>query len=186
MIEVFTNELAAIVDLNVRTTVRDMLLKAPVKFWAIPASSSGKYHAEDECQIGGNVLHTRRVVGMVQLLARAYDIDQINLDICIAAALIHDMLKQGPDMPWPVALQTCSKREYNMHGPNLYVWYAESIGELTLAAADILDIASRHMGIWSSPAFRPNDACSNCLAMADYVASRKPLAAAIPLAGGPV
>jgi hypothetical protein len=168
-IEVYGSELGLITTHHVAHSAVAMLRAAPAKSWTMPASSSSKYHAVDECVTGGNVLHTKRVVAMVVMLAPAYGLDRWQLDIVIAAALIHDILKQGPED------NMCSKAEYNMHGPNLWLWYEACLGMPDSLDGDILDMASRHMGVWSAPSYRPNDSCSNCLAMADYVASRKPI-----------
>lgn len=191
VIETYGPQLALIGNPAVRESVLKMLLAAPEKSWSIPSSSTGKHHAKDENTIGGNVLHTKRVVAMVCMLAPAFEvstadtpmaiagvkmISRSDLDLVIAAALIHDILKQGTQEVW------CSKAEYNMHGPNLFLWHEEKLGAPDYIAKEILDIASRHMGVWSKPSYRPNDNCSRLLAMADYVASREDLAPAIKLA----
>ena len=171
----FTDELALIQDPGIRDLAACMLRAAPAKCLDIPASSTAKYHTEDECQDGGNVLHTKRVVAMVLEFSRAYSLQARDTDYTIAAALIHDILKQGAEVI------KCSRLEYDCHGPNLYLWADEMFGYPSLDMAEILDIASRHMGPWSSPAFRPNDPCSWCLFMADYTASRKYIAPVVPV-----
>ena len=52
----------------VNTVVRSVLVRVSEHFCAATASSSGKYHLEDECQDGGLVLHTRRVVRMAHTI----------------------------------------------------------------------------------------------------------------------
>ena len=179
---VFDKELALIANNEVRSTVEAILVLAPDQFWYMPASSSGKYHAADECLPCGNVLHTKRVVAMVRMLAPAYGVAGVELDYCMAAALIHDILKGGAAEGDLKFTAKCSRAEYERHGPNLLLWYQDVLGFIAWPADAILDIASRHMGVWSPVGYQPDDKLSQLVAMADYVASRKPLAPAIPLA----
>lgn len=85
-------EINFIIDESVRSFVRSCLLKADV-FWEIPSSFSGKYHPPDEHASGGNVLHTKRVVRAVRLLARSQERDDFEVDLLTAAAILHDITK---------------------------------------------------------------------------------------------
>lgn len=86
------NEINLIQDEGVRQFVRSCLMKADV-FWSIPASFSGKYHPPDEHVEGGNVLHTQRVVRAVKFLAMSQERADFEVDLMIAAALLHDITK---------------------------------------------------------------------------------------------
>lgn len=84
-IELISNE-------DIRSFVRSILLKSKT-FWEIPSSFSGKYHPPDEHNVGGNVLHTKRVVRVASILASSYSLTDSERDCVFAAALIHDVTK---------------------------------------------------------------------------------------------
>lgn len=86
------DEINLIQDEGVRQFVRSCLMKADV-FWGIPSSFSGKHHPPDEHGEGGNVLHTQRVVRAVKLLAASQERADFDVDLMIAAALLHDITK---------------------------------------------------------------------------------------------
>ena len=177
-----SKEVALIKGAALRERVIEWLAKAPKKFWGIPASSSGKYHSADECVPGGCVLHTRRVVAMVLVLAPAYSLSPEGTDLCIAAALLHDVMKQGDgDDP----LVRCSREEYDRHGPNIQGWFISRFGTEVLNdayASEVIKLVTSHMGPWSPDGIRPYSPTAWCLFMADYMASRKWVAPVVPLA----
>lgn len=86
------DEINLIHDLTIKSFVRSILYQAE-SFWKIPSSFSGKYHPPDERTAGGNVLHTKRVVRIVQILCRSQERGQPEIDILTAAAIIHDVTK---------------------------------------------------------------------------------------------
>lgn len=59
-----------------------------------PSSSSGKYHPVEELGPDGTILHTKKVFALAYELSRALDCEH-NRDLVCAAALLHDMAKQG-------------------------------------------------------------------------------------------
>src|SRR4051812_2735855 len=65
-------EINLIHDQTIRIFVRAILVRVK-NFWKIPSSFSGKYHPPDERGPGGNVLHTKRVVRIVQLICDAQE-----------------------------------------------------------------------------------------------------------------
>lgn len=75
--------------------VRESLKLAPEYFWRIPSSLSGEHHPPDERGAGGLVLHTKRVVRLCEHLSRSYDLDKLNRDLLIAAAILHDTFRCG-------------------------------------------------------------------------------------------
>lgn len=85
-------EINLIQDLSIRYFVRAILMSV-AHFWTIPASFSGNHHPPDERGVGGNVIHTRRVVRAVILLGEAQDRSILDMDFLIAAALLHDTTK---------------------------------------------------------------------------------------------
>jgi len=87
-VALFLCELAFIVSQDVRAFVEACLHAAPQYiFTDAPSSSSGKYHPEDELGGNGCVVHTKRVVWVTKQLGGD--------DLAIAAAIIHDLVKQG-------------------------------------------------------------------------------------------
>lgn len=77
---------------DIKSFIRSILLKADM-FWEIPSSFSGKYHPKDEHDSGGNVLHTKRVVRIANILADSYSLSEEERDMVLAACLIHDVTK---------------------------------------------------------------------------------------------
>ena len=88
-------EVALIVDPDIKDFVKKCIAFAPNYFWKIPSSSTGKYHPEDEHGEGGAVLHTKRVVRIVDDLCRNFDIKNKDRDCVISAAIMHDFCKNG-------------------------------------------------------------------------------------------
>lgn len=91
-------EINLIQDQGIRQFVRSILFHVET-FWIVPSSPVLLSHPPDEFGIGGNVLHTRRVVRAVWLLAESQGRPTDELDVLIAAALLHDISKvsEGPD-----------------------------------------------------------------------------------------
>lgn len=73
----------------------------PDYFWYIPSSSSGNYHPHDERGRYGLLVHTQRVVEIFDQLADSWigqgKITEQERDYGIAAALLHDTVKNGDD-----------------------------------------------------------------------------------------
>jgi len=93
--KIFKNELDLIVNLAIREFVEECLRQAPdYVFVDCPSSSSGKYHPIEELGPDGTILHTKKVFALAYELSRGLDCEQYRDEIC-AAALLHDMAKQG-------------------------------------------------------------------------------------------
>jgi len=89
------DEIGLIEDESIQSFVRSILLKCDI-FWNIPSSFSGKYHPPDEHGPGGNVLHTKRVVRIADIMCDSYSISSDERDIILAACLLHDITKGIP------------------------------------------------------------------------------------------
>lgn len=90
----------AIEDEGIRSFVRACLFCAPDVFWsASSALVQGSEHPPDEMVYGGNVLHTRRVFRFAGQIATAQHLPQEEVDLLLAAALLHDIAKfvETPD-----------------------------------------------------------------------------------------
>jgi hypothetical protein len=95
-------EINMIIDESIKSFIRSILMRSEI-FWKIPSSFSGKYHPSDEHGVGGNVIHTKRVVRIASHMCESYSLTQEEKDIVIAACLIHDLCKgidtDGSDNP---------------------------------------------------------------------------------------
>lgn len=94
-IELFEDEIELISNESVRSFIKVCLKQSPdYVFEDCPSSSSGKYHPLDELGPDGTILHTRKVFALAYELSRGLDCEEHRDEIC-AAALLHDMAKQG-------------------------------------------------------------------------------------------
>lgn len=87
-------ELDNISDEEIRNLTREVLEQAPPHFWYRPASSTGKYHAPEENEQGGLVLHTKRVCRVAEILMSAW-YPPFNPSVIRSACLLHDICKYG-------------------------------------------------------------------------------------------
>jgi HD superfamily phosphohydrolase YqeK len=85
-------EIEMISDEGIRSFVRSILIRSN-SFWEIPSSFSGKYHPSDEHNVGGNVLHTKRVVRAAKVISDSYSLTNDERDLVYAACLLHDITK---------------------------------------------------------------------------------------------
>ena len=160
---------------DIKAFVKFALESAPDYFWTVPASTSGKYHPEECRKPGGLVYHTRMVVYFVQGLMISMECEAWR-DELIAAAILHDVYKNGDGT-------TKYGANWSAHGVNLAGhlrkqarWGAmsgEHGGTISPAVAKILDLTARHMQKWGGNAPRPASMEDWCLAIADYISSRK-------------
>ncbi len=96
----FKDELESIGDVEIQNLTCDVLKRAPPHFWYRPASSTGKYHAKEENESGGIIIHTKRVYEVALILLDAWlptNEDHLppNPDVVKSASLIHDVCKYG-------------------------------------------------------------------------------------------
>jgi uncharacterized protein (DUF3820 family) len=106
----FDEELALIKYDELRTMTRKVLQKAPRWFWTAPASSTGKHHPPDTNGPGGLCRHIRKVVWLVYKYFQCVDLDT---DIAVVAALLHDIAKFGIDDEMEVG---SDRPQYKRHG----------------------------------------------------------------------
>lgn len=151
------DELEMITDDAIRSFTRSILLKSK-NFWDIPSSFSGKYHPADEHGVGGNVLHTKRVVRIANSISESYALANDERDIVLAACILHDVCKgiekddgtgckYDPMHPYTVnrLVEQCLKHDKNFSNESqsstLYV--SEDI------IHSILRLIRSHLGPWS-------------------------------------
>ena len=94
-VEAFETELNRIFDKKVREFTKLCLIAAPDYFFEdCPSSSTGKFHPLDELGHDGVLIHTKKVFTMAYEMVKGLACER-NRDIVLAAALIHDLRKQG-------------------------------------------------------------------------------------------
>ena len=166
---------------NITTfTEKSLIHIIPDYFWTAPASFSGKYHNQDECEKHGLLLHTHRVCGLVEnlisMIPNEIDSGRVLSDHLYSAAILHDTFKCG------------FKGRENYYNNNLstdylhpyYVRVGLSNGAQYNKYAffnSIMEIIEGHMGKWSQipKTFNTYDLKNPvCLLhVADCIASRK-------------
>jgi len=91
----FAEELNKIFDKKIREFAKLCVIQSPDYFYLdCPSSSSGKYHPLDELGADGVLIHTKKVFTMAYELVRGLACEG-SRDIVLAAAIIHDLRKQG-------------------------------------------------------------------------------------------
>lgn len=167
---------------EVQQFVRSVLLKAAPIFWEIPSSFSSAHHPPDEHGASGNILHTKRVVRIVDMLCESYTLTDSDRDNIIAAALIHDVTKgipseiegdyhYDPMHPYTVNkfVKSCIQHDKT---------YANDANSSTLFIAEddlqtILRLVRCHLGPWSPvPETIPITYLDYILHIADNLASK--------------
>lgn len=173
-------EIELISSEEIKAFVRSVLLKSEI-FWEIPASFSSEFHPPDEHNRGGNVLHTKRVVRLAEILCDSYSLSDSEKDLIIAAALLHDITKgiasenegqfhYDPMHPYTVNSFVTECIEYDKS-------YANDNNSSTLFIAEedlqtILRLIRCHLGPWSPvPETIPITYMDYILHMADNVAA---------------
>lgn len=112
---------------------------APLYFWYVPASSSGKYHQPDTTGKHGLWLHVKRSFTVFcRMASSAYEQGRITADEVDhgqAGILLHDLLKQG----YPRQGHTVSDHD---------VIAAEYLREKTGLPQNVIDCVRTHNGPW--------------------------------------
>ena len=172
----FDDCLELIKNQEIRLFVQKALQKADPYFWTDPCSSSGKYHPPEDQVEGGIIIHSRKVVRVTLALFQFFDIrDQLDKDKVIAAAILHDIKKNG--IPW-------RERTDYKHGPIAAQWLQQFVTKDNREiVTDTIDLVAVHMGRWnqpeSTPAIIEGKKCDKKIVMhliiqlADFWASRK-------------
>jgi 23S rRNA maturation-related 3'-5' exoribonuclease YhaM len=139
------DELNRIKDEEIRNFTKECLDKAPPHFWYRPASSTGKYHAPDENELGGLILHTKRVCKVGEILIECW-ITPIEADVVRSACILHDICKYGDG-------SSPTRYTLNNH-PKLGGEFVKRISgdKYTKEKVDAISNAIiSHMGKWGTP-----------------------------------
>lgn len=138
----FEEELNRIQDEEIRNITKLCLDNAPPHFWYRPASSTGKYHAPEENEQGGLIIHTKRVCQVGEILIAAWW-NPIKNDVIRCACILHDVCKYGEGY-------SASRYTLNNH-PQLGANYTRLIAGDKYNPDKVNAIAnaiSSHMGKW--------------------------------------
>jgi hypothetical protein len=181
ILEPLLEEIGLIEDENISSFVRSILVRS-TDFWLMPSSFSGKYHPKDEHGEGGNVLHTKRVMRVAQILAESYGLTDEEKDMVFAAVLLHDIKKGNrygddtkftydPMHPYTVGqfVKKCQDedRKFASESQSSTLYLAEDIVQ------SILRLVRCHLGPWSPvPETSPVTYLDMIVHIADNVASK--------------
>lgn len=171
--QTFASELIRIYDEGIREFTKLCIIVAPDYFFLdCPASTAGKYHPVDELGADGTIIHTKRVFTLTYELSRGMSCEKYR-DELLAAALIHDLRKQG--------LRSVTGHTARNH-PALGADLVEEVQNATQILTDesykvIRTAVGYHYGPWSTGDWKkPLDKYTStemCLYLSDYIASKK-------------
>lgn len=162
--------------------IKDFFKKAislvPDYFFEVPASSSGKFHSALECGLGGLVYHTRSVAKVANYLVNLQqyksELDEVERDCVICAALLHDCLKHD----WE------NKTGFSVHQhPVLAAEFVKTDKRLDGIVSEeirtiIGDAVASHSGEWTTSKRSkvvlptPQTLVQELVHLSDYIASR--------------
>jgi hypothetical protein len=98
----FGTELDRIKNPNLQAFAQFCLDKAPLYFWLVPSSSTGKYHPPQSNGRGGLVRHVKAMLVFCETFIRMNSLTGDDADCARVACLTHDIVKYGPnDTPLP-------------------------------------------------------------------------------------
>lgn len=160
----FDEELNKIKDVEIKALTERCLKGAPPHFWYKPASSTGKYHSQDENEEGGLIIHTKRVCKVADILIETWPVP-IKADVIRSACILHDICKYGDGY-------SASKYTLSNH-PKLGGGFVKSLAGDKFdgtKAEDISNAIISHMGKWGSGPF--NNSPENLIVhLSDIVAT---------------
>lgn len=160
------NFIKSIKNDSIRGWTIAMLKVAPSAFWERAASSTGKYHKVDENGAGGQVIHTLRVLSMVEHLVRMDALSEIERDILLSAATLHDVCKYGLDGKTEHTIDEHPRLVEKLRNDNMVLL------PQCEHATQILSTVSQHSGRWTVIPVPPATRLGRLLHIADFVASR--------------
>lgn len=179
ILEPLLEEIDQIKDNAIKGFVRSVLLKSML-FWEIPSVFSEEYNPPDEHDIGGNVLHTKRVFRLCTILSESYLLPETDRDLVYAAALLHAITKgilmdntptYDEFYPYTVDRFIHAVRKEDQMNANEHESSVLYISEV--AIAKILRIIRCHRGPWSPiPETYPIDDLEIIVHVADHIASK--------------
>lgn len=163
--------LSLITSDDLRWKARKLWNNAPEYFFHDAASSSGKYHPTFDLGDAGLYRHSLLVAYLAHEIATGWGhiLSQREIDICVVAALIHDLIKRGFD-----------GGEHTAFEHPLYA--AQYVRKMFPGDADMDLVAhaiESHMGKWNTSKYSdsvlplPMTTIQLVISAADITASRK-------------
>lgn len=151
-----------------------VLEHAPLYFWVIPSSSSGKYHPPFSQGLGGLVRHTFAVMYLAHEFSGTFELKPFEKAVAVTAAAIHDMCKYGLSYdPMYFGVHECLVRvKIGPKGEKLSHLLHQEVLETILSAVESHN-GSFVSGSWTAFRRPPEGPISQVLHLADYAASRK-------------
>ncbi len=177
-LEALNDELSMIKTPEIKAFAEWAVKILPNYFFAVAASSTGKYHPEYALGEGGLLRHTKAAVGIASMLlstetfGKTYN--QGQKDAIITALILHDGLKHGvPKQKYTIKNHpraVTAHLEKNVD--------AEDCSLTTNQRNAIYGLIESHMGQWitsdtDKPLPRPQTAAQRFVHLCDYLASRK-------------
>lgn len=174
-------EIDKLQDSENRRFANTLLNRLPEYFFSVPASSSGKYHPQNDLGTGGLVRHSISVARMLDHLLEPdgyFEFDNEQQDLLKIAALFHDCMKSGTQKEYEEDEHT--KFLHPLYAANFVMTTAIKSGFPYEKALFIYDAIIAHMGQWNtsnneigSKLPTPVSPGQKVLHLADYLASRK-------------
>jgi len=131
-------------DEAVKQFTIDSLNNAPFYFWVAKASSSGKYHPQCTNKEGGLLIHVKRTAFMANRLCSGFQIEGIDRDKILSAAILHDIAKVPGTKVCKEYGMDCTSEDFENHPINASKYLVHS--EHT---AEIVEMIRHHMGPWT-------------------------------------
>ena len=173
-------EIDKLQDIENRRFASYLIDKVPEYFFSVPASSSGKYHPQNDLGEGGLVRHSISVVRMLEHLTEPegyFDFDEEQFELLKIAALFHDCMKSGTQEEYENNKQT--KFLHPLYAANFIMTVAIECGYPYEKALFIYNAIISHMGQWNTrndtmgKLPKPMTPGQKVLHLADFLASRK-------------
>lgn len=160
---ILSKEIAKIQNSDIKALVRAVLDKVPEDFWKRETSLT--YHPEDERGLNGNLLHTLRVLKLVDTIVQIGSWSRNEHDALRAAAILHDCLRHG--------LQGKMPYSHKDHA-GLVRRFIESHKIESNWSDEICSVIESHYGKWGKGIeYIPTISPRAVLLLADYIAARE-------------
>ena len=165
---VLEEEISLIKNEAIKTWTRESLSNSPDYFFVAPASSTGKYHPDCTLGNGGLLVHTKRVIYIINRLSAGWGLTDIERDIVLSAGILHDIAKTGRG--------NGSYEDYINHSLNAQKYLKEMENN---SIVKIRSCVEHHMGLWTPEIIKKDIRDYTLLELlvytADYMATTKDL-----------
>jgi len=187
---VFPNELSEIESTSLSMFTKYVLLRAPEYWWEV--ESSRRHHFPDERKKHGRVLHAKRALRVSMALCEVESIIDIDRDIVLSAALLHDICVWGeedkprsdkalPEHPALAAnmirmlyIEYGNEISYRLSLMIFYTFTGMRVKNFMPSSVTVERLAlaiESHMGKWGNK--EPIGKIANIVHIADLIASRE-------------